>query len=555
MLGNAAYIDPQEYSDTDVVTLNSCLFREPDAQCPECSQMIRQINELKADVGYWKKCHEKAADRENTLKQKIDELQAKVKLRERQLFSRKTEKARKSNERYGNKNNSGKKRKRGQQPNTKGHGRRKHDNLPVKEEFWDLSEEEKVCEQCGLPFDEHGGTEDSEVVEIEVKAHRRRIRRKRYKRACSCKHLPQIITAPPAPKLIPKGGYGISCWVSFLLGKFLYQRPLCRMLTELRERHGIDISAGTITGGFKYLQPLFVPLYEEIVKQNLTEGPWHADETRWLVFAEMEGKNSPRWYLWVFCTKTTVVFRLEPTRSSDVPKDHFGRTVTGFLVVDRYSAYKVLIKDGRILLAFCWAHVRRDFLSIAKDWPKLEQWAMGWVERIGELYVKNDARLKALDQPEAFGKSQKKLETAVQKMVVDRDEQLDDESLHPAARKALESLERHWSGLTLFVVHPEVPMDNNYGEQQLRNPVVGRKNYYGSGAIWSAALSAILFSVFQTLRLWKINPDLWLTYYLTACAENGGKPPDDAADFLPWNMCPMQRRRFTINQPAINDSS
>jgi hypothetical protein len=43
-------------------------------------------------------------------------------------------------------------------------------------------------------------------------------------------------------------------------------------------------------------------------------------------------------------------------------------------------------------------------------------------------------------------------------------------------------------GLTLFVDYPEVPMDNNYGERQLRNPVVGRKNYYGSG---SSAFSRI----------------------------------------------------------------
>ena len=36
-------------------------------------------------------------------------------------------------------------------------------------------------------------------------------------------------------------------------------------------------------------------------------------------------------------------------------------------------------------------------------------------------------------------------------------------------------------------------MDNNYGERQLRNPVVGRKNYYGSGSFWSAALTVRRF--------------------------------------------------------------
>jgi transposase len=34
--------------------------------------------------------------------------------------------------------------------------------------------------------------------------------------------------------------------------------------------------------------------------------------------------------------------------------------------------------------------------------------------------------------------------------------------------------------------------------------VVGRKNYYGSGSTWSGELAAMLFSLFQTLALWKL---------------------------------------------------
>ena len=37
--------------------------------------------------------------------------------------------------------------------------------------------------------------------------------------------------------------------------------------------------------------------------------------------------------------------------------------------------------------------------------------------------------------------------------------------LHPVPRKVLESLGNHWTGLTVFVEHPEVPMDNNTAER------------------------------------------------------------------------------------------
>jgi transposase len=54
----------------------------------------------------------------------------------------------------------------------------------------------------------------------------------------------------------------------------------------------------------------------------------------------------------------------------------------------------------------------------------------------------------------------------------------------------------------VFVLHPEVPMDNNLGENSLCGPVTGRKNYYGSGSILNAKLTAMLFSILQTLGLW-----------------------------------------------------
>ena len=108
-----------------------------------------------------------------------------------------------------------------------------------------------------------------------------------------------------------------------------------------------------------------------------------------------------------------------------------------------------------------------------------------------------------------------------------RDAQFAQDDLQPIQRAVLSRLNNHWSGLTLFAEHPQIPMDNNPGERSLRNPVTGRKRYHGSGCEWSAILAAMMFSTFQTLRLWKINARHWLTACLTACAENKGKAPSD----------------------------
>ena len=85
--------------------------------------------------------------------------------------------------------------------------------------------------------------------------------------------------------------------------------------------------------------------------------------------------------------------------------------------------------------------------------------------------------------------------------------------LHLAQQKVLSSLQNHWDGLTVFGARPEVAMDKNTAERILRHPVVGRKNYYGSGSVWSAHCAARMFSVLQTLLLWGLNPHHWLSAF------------------------------------------
>ena len=343
------------------------------------------------------------------------------------------------------------------------------------------------------------------------------------------------MTAPVPPKLIPKGILGISIWVEILLSKFMHMQPTHRLLADLKTR-GLDLAPGTVTGGLQTLVPLFHPIYQAIIDKNLSEDRWQADETRWLVFVTLAGKVGYRWYLWVFLSPSTVVYRLDPSRSAKVPLGHFSSTSRGIMVVDRYSVYKAVAKATLIILAFCWSHVRRDFIDLLSSWPQQQDWALRWLKDISRLYHLNDLRLEVLSQTPLFAQRDCHLRSALEEMVLKRDSQLQEPSLHPACQKVLQSLKHHWQGLTVFVDHPEIPMDNNGSERALRGAVSGRKIFYGSGSLWSGDLTAMLFSLLQTLVLWKINPRLWLQTYLEACAAHQGLPPEDCQSFLPWNM-------------------
>jgi transposase len=346
--------------------------------------------------------------------------------------------------------------------------------------------------------------------------------------------------------LIPKSFLGISIWVAVLLDKYLSYRPTYRLLADW-ETLGLDLALGTITDGLRHLVPLFEPVYAALVRHSQGQRLWHADETRWLVFASIEGKVGHRWYLWVFHGAEVVVFVLAAGRSHEVPEAHFGPVEGhGILVVDRYKAYQAIdkVKSGLIVLAFCWAHVRRDFLGVARSWPEQQTWALEWVERIGELYHLTEQRLRVRQDAGAFAAADGALRAAVQRFGDRGLSESQEVGIHPARRKVLESLGDHWTGLTVFVEHPEVPMDNNTAERSERGPVVGRKNYYGSGAVWSGRSAAMLFSLFQALCLWDLNPRRWLTAYLSACAEAGGRVPENPDRFLPWKLSADQRREW-----------
>ena len=135
------------------------------------------------------------------------------------------------------------------------------------------------------------------------------------------------------------------------------------------------------------------------------------------------------------------------------------------------------------------------------------------------------------------------------RMAQRRDELLKGEL--PAPQKAvLRSLKAHWSGLMIFVDHPEVSMDNNKSERAARKGVNGRNNYYGSGSQWSAKLMAGMLTILQTILLWGIDPRHWMIAFLNACAENGSKSPSDLASFLPWEM-DEERKQF-LSQPFVS---
>lgn len=437
------------------------------------------------------------------------------------------------------------KRKRGQQPKSPGHGRSDRSQLETEEEFIEI--QNCYCPICHKPFRILKETEDSKVVEINVRAYRRVYRRQKAVSQCLCKGR-QIVVAPAAPKLYAKTQIGNSLWVYLIVWRYLRGTPINRILQDLSLRR-LHLSIGTVIGGFVFISLLLDVLYRAIIAHCQADDLWTDDETTWRVFEEDDGTRSlKKWWYWLFAGVDAIVYKLDKKRSKEIPQDFYTGSA-GTIVSDRLGSYKSL--SGSIKNAWCWVHVKRDFYKIFQGMPVLKDWAQEWLTRIGLVFSLNNKRVALWKAGQDWQEAQKTLEQHMQQMKELCEKQLQEIDLHKQQKKVLNSLQNHWDGLVLFLTDPRIPPQNNRAERLLRPIVVSRKNSYGSGKEWSGMFAAKVFTIMQTWQINGLNPEALLLDYFDQCSKLPkirGKPPPtpDVNLFLPWTMSEDRKQKFSL---------
>ena len=368
-------------------------------------------------------------------------------------------------------------------------------------------QEARACSECRTPYVENGDRSTT-VIEIEVKAHTRKIVRPRWRRGCQCACSPREVTAPPVARVFQNTPYGVSVWACVLYERFVGRRPIHRVSGWLGDM-GLKVSPGTLADSVKRFVPLFEPLAVAILAHQNTAPLRHADETGWRVQAYRERGRSSRAWLWTSVSQDAVYYLIDPSRSAEVAKRLFASVEgTVILVCDRYSSYQSLARqlDGKVILQWCWAHQRRSFLDCAAGHVRLTRWCRRWIERIARIYRLNDARLEHFDpdlerQTPAFDAAQGELKQAVEALFASAETELAGLSDRALKAKPLRSLVNHREGLCVFVDKPYVPPDNNLAERLLRGAVIGRSLSFGSDSEKGAEFTAMMYTVTVTLAM------------------------------------------------------
>jgi transposase len=437
-----------------------------------------------------------------------EELQLRLALLEQQLSVQNKKLFGESSEkRSGDKDPSGDGEKKNK-PQT-GHGPTEQTKLPEVEVTHDLDEADKVCTSCGGELKEWAGqfeeSEEIDIVERRFVIHKHK--QKKYRCACGgC-----IETAPAPQKLFPGARYSVDVAIEIVIQKYVDHLPLERQVRILA-REGLTITSQTLWDYVERVARLLEPAYDRLRVYILLEPLIGADETWWRVMGK--GQDSKRWHAWAASTASAIYFRIEDSRSQEAAAELLGE-YAGIVMCDGYSVYESLAKaNEHLLLAHCWAHVRRKFIDIENAFPEESAEIVGLIR---ELYQVEARCPRGPTGDEARRTLRGKESSAIIERILAWVYSTYPTTLPEGGlAKAIRYMGNMWVGLTRFLSDPRIPLDNNGTERGLRGPVVGRKNYYGSRSLRGTQVAALIYSLLESAKLAGVEPKEYLRLALKA---------------------------------------
>jgi hypothetical protein len=82
-----------------------------------------------------------------------------------------------------------------------------------------------------------------------------------------------------------------------------------------------------------------------------------------------------------------------------------------------------------------------------------------------------------------------------------------------------------------YLDHGFLELDNNTAERAVRPVAVGRKNYLFMGSEAGGKSAAIAYTLIETAKMNKVNPEAWLAWVLERIQDH---PANRIAELLPW---------------------
>lgn len=395
---------------------------------------------------------------------------------------------------------------------------------------------DKGCPCCGRQMHRIGEdrTERLDVVPAQLRV--RVTIRPRY----ACRGCADGVHQRPAPdRAIPGGLPTEALLAHVLMAKYGDGLPLYRQAAMLG-RQGIVLDRSTLCDWVAKACWWLRPLHALILSHITRQGRVFADDTP-LPTLERGRRRTRKGRLWAYAvddrpwqggTLPAVAFVYSSNRRAEHPGAHLAG-FRGMLQVDGYGGFKALRRDrdnGAVMLAFCWAHLRRRFFDIhaATQSPIAAEALL----RIATLYaIEAGIRGSAADRRLAVRQAQSA--QLVAELEVWLHAQLNRLSHGSKLAEAIRYGLRHWQGLCLFLNDGRVEMDTNTVEREIRPVAVTRKAALFAGSEGGGENWAVATTLIRTAILNGVDPQAWLTDVLEQMVS-GKVNNRSLASLLPW---------------------
>ena len=355
----------------------------------------------------------------------------------------------------------------------------------------------------------------------------------------ACRACTDGVVQAPAPERLIKGGLPTEAMVAFVLvAKFAWHLPLYRQAQMLLAQ-GIDIKRAVLAFWVGYAAAELHPLWLRLREIILTAGKIAVDETTAPVLDPGRGRTK-KGYFWAIARDDrpwggtdppAVAYTYAPGRGAV----HALKLLDGYRGIvqcDGYAAYKTIADaapDAAIMLAFCWAHLRRRFFDLVQDGPA--PIASEALERIAALYaIEKTIRGRSADERRAVRQTRSKPVVLALKAWFEL--QLTRVSGKAKIAEHIRYALNHWDGLTRFLDDGRIELDTNIVERSIRPLVLNRKNALFAGHDQGAENWACIASLIETAKLCGVEPQAYLTDVLTKLVNLW--PASRLDELMPW---------------------
>ena len=414
--------------------------------------------------------------------------------------------------------------------------------IPVEQRVYDITDEEKVCPQCGTALMPIG----SEVVRRALEYIPAKVKVIEYVSlhygcpACKQTDEPYIVKAKVPAALMKHSLASASSVAWVMYQKYANALPLKRQEKDWKQ-YGAELSRTTLANWIihcskNYFRPLYDYFHRELLKRSFAM----ADETRIQVLNEPDRRAETQSFMWLFRSgedglPPIILYQYTETRNGDHASDFLNGFV-GYLATDGYQGYN---KVPGIKRCSCWAHIRRYFIDAI---PKGKQYDYSQPAVQGVQYCDRLFRIEDYinsKYPDDYEK-RKQLRLEKEKPILEAFWSWL-ESLRPVVNsrmyKAVNYVKNRKATAETYLEDGRCSFTNNLSENAIRPFTVGRKNWLFSKSQAGAEASAIVYSIVEMAKAYDLNIYGYLKFVL-AHRPDESWTDEQLATIAPWSIDP-----------------